>query len=165
MKPQMLLGPRSPLINYDKAIGTMLGWSDDKKLLPHLTGITNLIGTSEGYSCGAPNVNLYTDTSDAANIIVGVFGGTVPGNTVFHNTGSCGHNIRCILLNNLQAISQSATDCDVGGGSVFGVVCRLTITFQTYGPSFNTGFTSLVVFLQESQPVPSVTSTIKFHVE
>jgi hypothetical protein len=101
------------------------------------------------------NVSLYTDNSDAANLAVRLFGSGPTGTVNTFDTGNCGHNENCVYNNFAEQLSQTATNCTVGAGSVFGLPPRT----YTYTSGFNW---SNFLFWIEPAPVPSVTTTIHY---
>jgi RHS repeat-associated protein len=101
------------------------------------------------------NVTLYTDNSDAANLAVQLFGSGAAGTVNTINTGTCGHNENCVFQTFADQLSQTATDCTVGAGAVFGLPPRSNI----YTGGFNW---SNFLFWSEPAPVPSVTTKITY---
>ena len=101
------------------------------------------------------NVTVYTDSSDIANVIVNLFGAGPSGPVTIVPTGTCGHNLNCVITRFTDQLSSGATGCDVGSGSVFGLPKR------TY--TYLSGHSIDLSWLIDSPPVPSVTSTITYY--
>jgi RHS repeat-associated protein len=111
---------------------------------------------SQPLASGQPgtNVRLFTDNSDAANLAVQLFGSAPQGTVNAVDTGTCGHNQNCVFTNFADQPSQTASYCNVGAGSVFGLPPR------TYTYTSGYGWSNFYWF--DLPPVPSVTETIHY---
>lgn len=100
------------------------------------------------------NVTLFTDNSDAANIAVQLFGVPPDGPINVINTGTCGHDENWVFNRFSEQLSQTATNCAVGGGSVFGLPQRKPTSGFRLSRMWN--------WIFDPAPVPSVNSTITY---
>jgi RHS repeat-associated protein len=101
-------------------------------------------------------VTYYTDNADLANLAVQIFGVLPEGTINFVNTGSCGHNENCAINAFAGQLSQTATSCTVGAGSVIGLPPRV--------PAYGLSALLFYAFGDVPDPVPSVTETIRYDV-